>query len=401
MPLLTTLLVLIISARLLGQLFQRFGQPSLVGEIIAGIVLGPTILNFVKISDALSGISDLAVFLIVLAAGLEMDFKSVIRAMFSRKIIISVLAFVIPLVSGFLIGVIFRRDLTSSVFLGLCISITALPVAVRILQTFKILDTDIARYSVATAIFNDVAALLALGVILKLKTPEQQSLSNIGASIAIIGGKLIVLSVIIAIFGWAIHKLIERGVHLERIPDKLVAVLGSDALFGIVIFFTLAFGAVSEFLGFHFVIGAFFGALLMDKKLFLASYYHELERTLTSIGNGFLAPVFFAYLGLEFSLNNISASFVLVVLMVSVASKVYAGWLGGKILKMKESDCLGIGVILNGRGVMELVVAGIGYQRGIIDQGLFSTLVFMGIVTTMLTPLMYRRWVIPLQEAGK
>ncbi len=399
MPLLTTLLFLIIAARLLGQLFQRFNQPSLVGEMLAGILLGPSVFNLVKVSEALSGISDLAVFLIVLAAGLEMNFKSIVSAIFSRRILVAILAFIIPLFSGILIGILFRLDVTRSVFLGLCISITALPVAIRILQSFNILESEIARYSVATAIFNDVAALLALGVILNL--PEQKTLADIGTSIAITGGKLIILAVIILLVGWGLQKLMDRGVHLEKIPDKLVALLGSDALFGVVIFFSLAFGAVTEFLGFHFIIGAFFGALLMDKKLFLQSYYHELERTLTSIGSGFLAPVFFAYLGLEFSITELSGVFSLVVLLVSIASKVYSGWLGARLLKMKESDCLGIGIILNGRGVMELVVAGIGYQRGLIDQGLFSTLVFMGIVTTMITPLMFKRWVLPLQAVGK
>lgn len=396
MPLLTSLLLLIVSARLLGQLFQRFGQPAIVGEMLAGILLGPSVFDFVHANESLSGISDLAVFLIVLQAGLEMNFKSIVSAIFSRRILVAILGFFVPLVSGILVGILFELETTRAVFLGLCISITALPVAVRILQSFGMLESEIARYSVATAIVNDITALLALGVILNLKA-EQISFTwaDLGLSIAMTIGKLIILGAMILWVGWATQKLINRGVHLERIPDKLVAVLGSDALFGVVIFFSLAFGAVSDILGFHFIIGAFFGALLLDKKLFLASHYHELERTLGSIGSGFLAPVFFAYLGLEFALQELAPFFVTVVLLVSIASKVYSGWLGGRILKLNEVDSIGIGIILNGRGVMELVVAGIGYQKGLIDKGLFSTLVFMGIVTTMITPIMFKRWVMP------
>jgi Kef-type K+ transport system membrane component KefB len=162
------------------------------------------------------------------------------------------------------------------------------------------------------------------------------------------------------------------------------------------VLFVLVFGSVSEALGFHFVIGAFFGALLIDRKFFLASRYHELDLTLRSITEGFLGPVFFAYLGLEFNIDALKPlGFVLVVLVVSISSKVLAGWLGGLVIQLPPARALGIGIILNGRGVMELVIASIAYERGFINQGMFSTLVLMGVVTTMMTPLMFRRWILP------
>jgi Kef-type K+ transport system membrane component KefB len=165
------------------------------------------------------------------------------------------------------------------------------------------------------------------------------------------------------------------------------------------VLFVLAFGSVSEALGFHFVIGAFFGALLVDPKYFFASRYHELDRTLRSVTEGFLAPVFFAYLGLEFNVGAMTSFwFVAVVLAVSIGSKILAGWLGGRLIGLSQARSLGIGIILNGRGVMELVIASIAYELGFIGQGLFSTLVLMGVVTTMMTPLMLRKWVMPQLE---
>lgn len=395
MPLLTTLLILIIVARLFGQIFQRYQLPSIVGEMLAGVLLGPSLLNLIHTNAALAGISELAVFLVVLSAGLEMNFKDIVSALTSKGIVIAILGFIVPLTAGMLVGIAFQLTIMKTIFLGLCISITALPVAIRILQNFGILDSDIARYSIATAIFNDVAALLALGVILNL--PSQGSMLAVGISIFIIGSKLIFLAACILGFNWFIEQLVDRGIHIQKIPEKIVEILGNEALFGIVVLFALVFGSLSEILGFHFVIGAFFGALLIDKKFFLVSRYHELERTLGSITGGFLAPVFFAYLGLEFNVKAMdSALFVVVVLIVSVVSKVFSGWLGGKLLSLPHADCLGIGVILNGRGIMELVVAGIAYQRGLIEQGLFSTLVLMGVFTTIITPLMFRKWVSPL-----
>jgi Kef-type K+ transport system membrane component KefB len=145
-------------------------------------------------------------------------------------------------------------------------------------------------------------------------------------------------------------------------------------------------------LGFHFVIGAFFGALFLDKRHFLASRYEDLRGTLSSITGGFLAPVFFAYLGLEFSFHTFDdIAFPVVVIAVSVLTKLFSGWAGGRLLGMSDREALGLGCVLNGRGVMELVVAGIAYQKGFIGPTTFSTLVLMGIVTTFLTPLLFKR----------
>ena len=394
MPLLTSLLLLIVTARLLGQLFKKFRQPAIVGEMLAGVLLGPSVLNLIHANAALSGSSELAVFLVVLSAGLEMNFKDVVNALKGKGLVVAMLGFLIPLAAGILTGIAFHLDAMRTIFLGLCVSITALPVAVRILQSFGLLDSDIARYSVATAIFNDVAALLILGVILNL--PTQYSFEAVGISVFQTSWKLVALAVLVLGFNLFLEKVVERGVHVERIPEKLVELLGSEALFGILVLFVLIFGSISETLGFHFVIGAFFGALLIDPKFFLASRYSELERTLGSITGGFLAPVFFAYLGLEFQANAIpSVLFASAVLAVSIGSKVLAGWWGGRLIGLSKPESLGIGMILNGRGIMELVIASIAYERGFIGQGLFSTLVLMGVVTTMITPLMFRRWVLP------
>ncbi|HEY0906559.1 MAG TPA: cation:proton antiporter [Methylophilus sp.] len=397
MPLLTNLLFLIVSARLLGQVFNRFKQPAIIGEMLAGVILGPSLLDLIQPTPALTGISEFAVFLIVLSAGLEMNFKEVIDAIRGKGIVIAFLGFVIPLTGGILVGVAFSLDVSRTVFLGLCVSITALPVTVSILQSFKLLDSDIARYSVGTAIFNDIAALLALGVILNL--PEQKSLQGVGISIFHASSKLLLLCVLILGFSYLIQFLVEKGVRLERLSEKLVDVIGNEALFGILLLFVLVFGSVSAALGFHFVIGAFFGALLIDRKFFLPSRYQELELTLSSITGGFLAPVFFAYLGLEFKMQIIESFwFVAVVLVVSIVTKIMAGWIGGRLIGLPKSHALGIGFILNGRGVMELVIASIAYERGFIGQDLFSVLVLMGVVTTMITPFIFRKWVMPQLE---
>lgn len=394
MPLLTSLLILIVTARLLGQVFSRFSQPAIIGEMLAGVLLGPSLLNLITPSPALSGISEFAVFLIVLSAGLEMNFKEVIDSMRGKGAVIALLGFLLPLTGGILVGVGFGLDVSRTVFLGLCVSITALPVTVSILQSFKLLDSTIARYSVATAIFNDIAALLVLGVILNL--PEQKSYQAVAAATFNASWKLILLMTLIVSISVLIKQVIQRGILIDQLSEKLVTIIGNEALFGLLLLLVLVFGSVSAALGFHFIIGAFFGALLIDRTFFSPERYKELELTLSSITGGFLAPVFFAYLGLEFKIQVIdSVWFVAVVLVVSIVTKILAGWLGGRLIGLSKSDALGIGFILNGRGVMELVIASIAYERGFIGQDLFSVLVLMGVVTTMITPLMFRKWIMP------
>ncbi len=390
MSLLTSLLVLVVVARLFGRLFARRGQPEVAGEILAGILLGPALLGFVRPDPALQGIAELAVFLVILSAALEMRFDDVAGAMRGHGLSLALLSFAIPFASGVLIGAAYELDVMRMIFLGLCIAITALPVAVKILDGLGLLGTPIARYAIATALLNDIAALLMLGVILLL--PPQPTLAAVTASLLAGMAKLGALAAVVVGFNRYVLSLEARGLRMAELSERLVKATSAETLFGIVVLFVLAFGSLSEVLGFHFVIGAFFGALLLDKRFFLPARYQDLTRTLGSITGGFLAPVFFAYLGLKFDLAAMrDAQFVVLVLGASVLTKVVSGWIGGRWLGMSHREALGLGCMLNGRGVMELVVASIAYEKGFIGPGIFSTLVLMGVLTTMLSPLLFDR----------
>lgn len=394
MPFLTSLLLLIVLSRLLAQLAGRFKQPAIVGEMLAGVILGPALLNLIQPSHELGAISELAVFLIVLTAGLEMNFGEVIGSFRGKGLIVSVLSFVVPLFGGILVGLAFQLDAMRTIFLGLSMAITALPVAVRVLSGFKLLQSDIARYSIASAILNDLAALLALGVILGF--PVGGSMLSIFWSILATGGKLLLLAALILGFNFLIHLVQAKGFRIAKVPEAIVGLLGTEALFGILVAFVLTFSSISDALGFHHVVGAFFGALLIDREFFLAARYRELEKTISSISDGFLAPIFFAYLGLEFSPASMDSPLLVVaVILMAVATKIAAGTVGGKMVGMPKVEALGVGIILNGRGVMGLVIASIAFERNFIGPGLFSTLVLMSLFTTMLAPILFRKLVLP------
>lgn len=390
MSLLASLLLLIVVARLFGRLFARYNQPELIGEILAGILLGPALLNLIHPNAALAGVTELAVFLIILNAGLEMRFSDILDAMKGRGMMLAALSFLIPFAGGVVIAAAYKQDVMRMIFLGLCISITALPVAVKLLDSLGILHTKIAKYALATAVVNDVAALFILGIVLNM--PEQRSFADMADAVGLAILKLGILAIVVLSMNWLLNWLEQRNMSIQAVPESLIRIFGPEALFGIVVVFVLVFGTISEALGFHFVIGAFFGALFLDKRHFLASRYEDLRGTLNSITSGFLAPIFFAYLGLEFQLQSIKeVSFPAIVILVSIITKLFAGWLGGRFIGMGHREAIGLGCVLNGRGVMELVVAGIAYQKGFIGPTMFSTLVLMGILTTFLTPIFFKQ----------
>lgn len=285
-----------------------------------------------------------------------------------------------------------------AVFLGLCIAITALPVAVKILDDLGLLGTAIASNAISTAVLNDVVALFILGIVLGLPADMgwREVLQATGIGVVKLGLLIAFVLALNAMLLW----MDRRGINVAAYPERLVASFGGEALFGVVVVIVLLFGSFTEALGFHFVIGAFFGALLIDSRHFRPERYEELKHTLGSITNGFLAPVFFATLGLEFSFSALDdLGFVAAVLGLSVLTKLVAGWWGGVLAGMSHREALGLGCVLNGRGVMELVVAGIAYERGFIGQELFSVLVLMGVVTTLLTPVLFNAVVSPKQRA--
>jgi len=393
MSLLTSILFILVLARILGQLMVRLKQPEILGEMLAGILLGPAILGLIEPTPHLAGISELSVFLIVLSAGLEMEVGDVINAFRGRGLFLALIGFFLPFISGILLGVLFGMDPFITLFLGLAISITALPVAIRILESFRLLSSPIAQYAIATAIVNDIAAILGIGILLDLpgKTTSQLTLPY---ALSQLGFGFIKL-VLFAAFVIAISRFLQWGSSQTRYIEKglswLMNFLGKEALFGVAVLFVLILASLSEALGSHFVIGAFLGALLLNKDVLGVGYFSELNHTLASLTSGFLGPIFFSFLGLHFSWTAFEHPLlVFSVLGVSIGSKILAGYWGGLWAKLSKRDALGLGIILNGRGIMELVVANIAFQQGFINQELFSTLIFMGIVTTLITPILFR-----------
>jgi Kef-type K+ transport system membrane component KefB len=392
LPLFTNLLILLVFARVLGELFERIKQPAMIGEILAGIILGPTLLNIIHRTSEINTIAELGVFLLVILAGLEINFDDIFKSFKDRTVIISLFAFFIPLISGLVIGYAFHLELMTTIFVGLCIAITALPVSIRILLDLGKLNSEIGKKIIAIAIFDDVLALTFLGVILNIKKTDMSLISIIEVTSSSLL-KLVVFLAILVVAYYIIRKISNKENYFESQLNKMNSLLKSkESLYAFFFVFILLFASITETLGFHFIIGAFFAAMLINKNLVGPIHLDAFHKTSNSLAMGFLAPIFFASIGLEFNFSAIQNYYLLlVVLFVSYFSKIIGGFIGGKINGQSNKVAMTLGFGLNARGIMELLIANIAYNAGLIHLEVFSILVIMGIVTTLSTPFMLKK----------
>lgn len=384
MTLIEALCLMLIGAHLFGWVAERLGQPALVGHMVAGILLGPSVLDWMQAGPTFSAISDLSVLFVVLAAGLEMGMRHVLDVFRGKRSFALLAGFAIPTVAAGAFAWLMGMALIPGLVLTLCLSVTALPVALRILSSFRMLDTNIARVAIASALLSDVIVLVVLGIVLSLVTPSGGSwLPAAGISMA----KLVALLAFVGICHVACLRL-----SALRAARKVSSEY-SDAVLIATLMFTFAFGALSELLGFHFVIGVFFAGLMVTRDLIGDAHFEKLERSCEVITVSLFGPLFLAYQGVQFQLGALdNASLVVGLVLVAISSKLLGGYVMARLRNMPHHEALGVGAIMNARGVMEMVVASIAYHAGLVDQGLYSALLLVGMVTTVITPLLLRQW---------
>ncbi len=392
MPLIESILLLLIFSRIAGEISERSGQPAMIGELAAGVLLGPSILNVIQATTEIKALADIGVLLLVFHAGMEMDIKEVGRAVRGRGAWVGGVGFAVPLALGVLVGIVFGLSNTRTIFLGLCIAITALPVSVRILLDLAKLQTDIGQRIVSAAVANDVASLLILGIILDSKQ-GQQTWAQLFVSLGISTAKALFFIVCVFLASRLAAISTRRGPWSHRALRWLLKRLrGKEPLFALVFLFVIAFASFSEALGLHFVVGAFFGAVLLSHQMLGKDNFEEVQKIASSMTMGFLGPIFFATIGLEFNVHALADwPLVAATLAAAFAGKILGGYFGGQLAGLSKDESWVLGIGLNGRGIMELVIANIALSNAFIGQNLFGSLVLMAMVTTLATPALLKR----------
>ncbi len=391
MELIVTILILLVLARAAGEIMEHFKQSAMIGEIFVGIIVGPSVLALVEQTPQLQGIADLSIFLLVFLAGLEMKMDDIRNAVRGGGMFVGWGGFFIPFVMGLAVSLAFGLTFIEAIFIGICVSITALPVAIRVLMDLGKLHSHFGKMLVASAITHDITALVILAIVLKLSEAPDIA-SGFVESLFVLGKVLVFIAIILVV-----DKLLTARNRLKvRTPAGLRRLLarlkGKESLFALIILLVLAFAGVAELLGLHFVVGAFFGSMLLSKEVIGKDEYEQVSTVASGVTFGFLAPIFFVSIGLTFALSALTNWPIIAgILAVSIFGKVAGGFVGAKLANMSNRDGLALGVGMNGRGIMELVIASIGLKYGLIGVEIFSALVLMAIVTTMMTPLILKR----------
>ena len=389
------LIVIVLAARALGIVAGRLGQPAVIGEIAAGILLGPSLVGWVAPAFSaflfpaasmpfLQLLSQIGVLLFMFLVGLEFE-PSRLRGRTQAAIAVSHFSIVVPFVLGVTLSLALYRQYAPpavpfaafALFCGVAVSITAFPVLARILEERGLIHTPLGTTALTCAAIDDVTAWSILAFVVALSTA---------------GGAVATLFAIVALsIGFMLLMVFVSRPMLERLlnPDRIDGGLSKERM-AIVLAVLLASALVTEIIGIHALFGAFVAGAVMPRA---ASFRIALRDRIETISSVFLLPVFFAYTGLRTQIGLLDdvAHWVICLAIIVVAT---AGKLGGTVVAARWTglawtESLALGALMNTRGLMELVALNVGYNLGILTPEIFTMMVLMALVTTaMAGPLL-------------
>lgn len=383
------LALILVLAHLLGRLARRCGQPAVLGEILAGVLLGPTLFHG-ALSDAvfpsdvrpmLSTLGNLGVALFIFLVGLELDHR-LLRGNKRAAFGVSVGSIVCSFGLGAVLAVWLWNDhplgsrLGFVLFIGAAMSITAFPVLARILTDRGIQHTRVGTLAMASAAAGDVAAWLLLAGVLAFA--ESRSSWQV---LLVLPYAVVMIAVVRPLLGRFLATRKPRGTGAAPLSVLTVLLLVS--------------GALSEYLGLHFIFGAFLAGAIVPR--------HGTERLRAAVVDRFetitwmLLPAYFTVAGLKVDLSTVDRDGLGelgLILLVAIGGKFGGAYLGARTAGQAGRSATTLGVLMNTRGLTELIILGVGLQAGLLDTDLYSLMVVMALVTTAMTaPLL--RWTYP------
>jgi Kef-type K+ transport system membrane component KefB len=388
--LLVQLILVVVAARALGALFHRFGQPPVIGEIVAGILLGPSFLGafapgvFETLFPASSAgllklFAEIGVLLFLFAVGLELDVDR-LRGRAQTAIVVSHASIVAPYFLGVGAALFLYaenappgvRFAPFALFMGIAMSITAFPVLVRILKEKGLFGSELGNTAVTAAAVDDVTAWSLLAMVVAISASRGFWSATL---------TMVLTVVFVAAMVFVIGPLLRRTLsgHAEREEPGKTAVAA-------VLVVLLASALTTELIGIHALFGAFLAGVVMPRRRRFRAYLTERLEEFSSV---FLLPVFFAFTGLRtrIGLLDDARSWLICGLLILVAT---AGKLGGTLFAARASgvawaEAFTLGALMNSRGLMELIALNVGYELGILSPRIFAMMVLMALVTTFAT----------------
>ncbi|HLG09327.1 MAG TPA: cation:proton antiporter [Gaiellaceae bacterium] len=367
------LLVVLLAAKLGDELFKRLGLPTLIGEILAGVVVGSSVLGFVEPTDTLAVFSELGAVFLLFWVGLETrigDLRQVGRA----ATLVGVLGVVLPFAGGAGIGIASGEATAVVVFTGAALIATSVGITSAVLSDVGLVATAAGRTILGAAVVDDILAMLILGVAVGLA-------GEAGADYASLA-----LSAALAIAFVAFFALGGTRV-MQRRPGVLKAPRFSESPLLPAVLLCLALAAIAAQIGLAAIIGAFLAGMMVAET----KEQHPIEEEVAPL-YAFFAPFFFAFIGLQLDLSAYSSLETLGLLAattaVAVVTKFVGAWLGARSLGSREATIVGVGMIP--RGEVGIVIAGIALAEGAVSEQFFAVIVGMSVLTTLLAPPVLR-----------
>jgi Kef-type K+ transport system membrane component KefB len=385
------LFIILGASGVVAWMFARCGQPAVIGEMVAGILLGPSLFGLLAPNafqfifaasslDALRLLSQIGVCLFLFAVGMELDVSEV-RHKAQTAVVVSHSSIVVPYFLGVTLALFLYSDLAQpeasflafALFMGISMSITAFPVLVRILQDHGIFKTSLGSTATACAAVGDVTAwiMLAFVVAIARVTSVGGAAFNLGLVLVFIAFMLFVIKPKLP--GWFGQQALER-------PNP------SKTVLGLVLGVVLVSALTTELIGIHALFGAFLAGIVMPSAY---GFRDKLVVRVENLSSVLLLPVFFAFTGLRTQIGLLNGAqdwlICLVIIAIATAGKLGGSALAARLTGMKWRESLQLGALMNTRGLMELIALSIGYDMGILSQRIFTMLVIMALVTTIMT----------------
>ncbi|KMY48556.1 cation:proton antiporter [Peribacillus loiseleuriae] len=364
------LAIILVAAKIAGHISVRLGQPSVLGKLLIGIVLGPSVLGLVTETETLAAFSQIGVILLMFIAGLETDLDEFKRTG-KASTFVGFGGIIVPLAVGYFAGMM--MDLTSfqSLFLGLLLSATSVSISVQALKEMKQLKTPEGTAILGAAVIDDVVVIIALAFLMSFAGGEVNLSIVILKKVLFFAGAILVAWKVVP---WFLEKFASLKVTETVISAALI------------ICFVYAY--LAEYTGVAAIIGAYIAGVAIS----VTGFKHEVFEKVETIGYSIFVPVFFASIGITAQFSGIMNHLGLIVVLsiVAILTKLVGAAIGAKLSGFGWNSSLGIGAAMVSRGEVALILAAIGLESKLLNEDLFAVLVVVILVTTIVTPPMMK-----------
>lgn len=360
------LAIILIASKVAGSISVRLGQPSVLGKLLIGIVVGPSVLGFVNESDTLNEFSQIGVIFLMFIAGLETDieeFKRTGRA----STFVGFAGIVVPLVLGYVAGIILNLTTLESWFLGLLLSATSVSISVQALKEMNLLKTPEGTTILGAAVIDDVVVIIALVFLMSYAGGDVNLTAVILKKVIFFAGAILI--------GWKAVPWFLKKFSSLKVTETVI----SSAL---IICFAYAY--LAEYTGVAAIIGAYIAGVAIS----VTDFKHEVFEKVETIGYSIFIPVFFTSIGITADFSGISKNIGLIVglSIVAILTKLIGAAIGAKAAGFGWGSSWGIGSAMVSRGEVAMIIAAIGLETKLLTQELFAVIIVVVLVTTIVTP---------------